>query len=544
MKKSLFLILFIALFTLCYASGNIRHKIIVRITGADGRKPITAHIHLSQQQYGYMNPLKTIEMDKKGIAKLEIYKEGLYFLFVTAVDHETLKIPIYLSKKETKVKIKVRLSPYSYKDSLDDIYIAGSWDDFSYNKMKKMGKNSDGTYSITIHTEDNEIGYQLHGLVSSERIINGPKADYYKYDGGGDYRSYLKVKPGEVTIIFDPKKLKRYGDKNLPLVVFKNSSKEKFYEILHKTDEFGDNLMCAVREYNKSEDKDKKFEFDFDTPLNFLRDKMKNDNNSNICKFAAFELGFIHGFYTNIMELSTFDAEDILKVLPVESPFYRAHPILPVILLSTLERQDELLEFYEKNPSKLVKAYSLIFYAYHIQSQGNIKKLREVYEKIKGEFGNLKEIKSYLIDLNPDKKIMEGKDILDFKVKLFNKDEYISNESLKGKYYLLDFWATWCSPCIAELPNLRKVYEKYKGKNFEILSISLDEDKEKVKTFISKNKMEWLNTIMDNGWNNPIVKKFEVFGIPSTILVDSTGKIIATNLRGESLIKTLEKYLK
>ncbi|MCD6579329.1 TlpA family protein disulfide reductase, partial [bacterium] len=139
--------------------------------------------------------------------------------------------------------------------------------------------------------------------------------------------------------------------------------------------------------------------------------------------------------------------------------------------------------------------------------------------------------------------IMEGKAIPDFKVKLFNKNKYVSNKNLKGKYYIMDFWATWCSPCIAEVPNMKRVYKKYKGKNFEILSISLDIDKDKAKKFIEKNKMIWCNSLTNKGWKSPIVKQFEIMGIPATILVDPTGKIIATNLRGENLGKTLEKIL-
>src|SRR5215213_9705262 len=109
----------------------------------------------------------------------------------------------------------------------------------------------------------------------------------------------------------------------------------------------------------------------------------------------------------------------------------------------------------------------------------------------------------------------------------------LSVAGLKGKVVLIDFWATWCGPCVAELPNVLKAYEKYHGQGFEIIGISLDQDKEKLTSFMKEKKMTWPQYFDGKGWQNKLAGKYGVDSIPMTYLVDKEGKIIASELRGE-----------
>jgi peroxiredoxin len=109
--------------------------------------------------------------------------------------------------------------------------------------------------------------------------------------------------------------------------------------------------------------------------------------------------------------------------------------------------------------------------------------------------------------------------------------------SLKGKYLLIDFWASWCGPCRAENPNLVKVFNKYKGKNFHILGVSLDRpgQKEKWMKAIYDDKLEWTQVSDLQFWNNEVAKQYGIRAIPQNLLLDPEGKIIAKNIRGEEL---------
>ena len=117
----------------------------------------------------------------------------------------------------------------------------------------------------------------------------------------------------------------------------------------------------------------------------------------------------------------------------------------------------------------------------------------------------------------------------------------ITLSSLKGKYVLLDFWASWCKPCRQENPNVVRMYNKYKGKNFEILGISLDQPGKKQRWLdaIEADGIEWLQVSDLKGWRNEVAQLYDVTSIPRTFLLDPEGKIIAKDLRGSELLEKM-----
>lgn len=112
----------------------------------------------------------------------------------------------------------------------------------------------------------------------------------------------------------------------------------------------------------------------------------------------------------------------------------------------------------------------------------------------------------------------------------------LSLSDLRGKVVLIDFWASWCGPCIKEIPNVKKIYEKYNGKGFEIISVSLDNKRENWTQAIAKHQLPWLNVCSLKGWQCPVVKQYNVSGVPAMFLIDAEGKIAATDLRGEQML--------
>ncbi len=120
----------------------------------------------------------------------------------------------------------------------------------------------------------------------------------------------------------------------------------------------------------------------------------------------------------------------------------------------------------------------------------------------------------------------------------------ISLSSLRGKYVLIDFWASWCSPCRAENPNVVKVYEKYKKDGFEILGVSLDKDKERWLNAIEKDGLVWKHGSDLKFWQSDVAQLYGVTGIPFTVLVDKSGVILEKNLRGAALEEKLKTIFK
>jgi peroxiredoxin len=119
----------------------------------------------------------------------------------------------------------------------------------------------------------------------------------------------------------------------------------------------------------------------------------------------------------------------------------------------------------------------------------------------------------------------------------------VSLESLKGKLVLLEFWASWCSPCRAENPNLKKQYELYKSKGFEILAVSLDSDKAKWKQAIAQDGVPWIHVSDLKGWGNAAGALYGVTAVPAGFLIDQDGKIVGNDLRGEKLNAKLAELL-
>lgn len=119
----------------------------------------------------------------------------------------------------------------------------------------------------------------------------------------------------------------------------------------------------------------------------------------------------------------------------------------------------------------------------------------------------------------------------------------VTLSSFRGKYVLLDFWAAWCIPCREENPNVVKAAKKYKDQNFTVLSISLDDDKAAWLKAIEKDRLEWTHLSALKGWKNSISEKYYVSSIPANFLIDPNGKIVAKNIRGEELGKTLDRLL-
>lgn len=198
-----------------------------------------------------------------------------------------------------------------------------------------------------------------------------------------------------------------------------------------------------------------------------------------------------------------------------------------------------ILKFAQDNTSSLAG-----FYAVNLLNPAEFEKeIVEYSDKIKSNFNENKMVTSFLVKMAKLKSVQIGQPAPEFTINSID-GKPIKLADFKGKYVMLDFWASWCMPCRQENPNVVKAYHTYKDKNFSILGISLDEDVVAWKNAIAADKLTWAHVSDLKGFESPTAALYAIEAIPSSFIIDPTGKIIAKNLRGEELASFLSKTLR
>ncbi|MFD2582345.1 redoxin domain-containing protein [Pedobacter vanadiisoli] len=199
--------------------------------------------------------------------------------------------------------------------------------------------------------------------------------------------------------------------------------------------------------------------------------------------------------------------------------------------------EKEILEakinYAKQNPSKFM---SLMALNSTLSPGFDAVEMEKVFVNISPELKNSYLGKQVAERIATFKKTQEGVEAQDFAQPDVD-GKMVKLSDYRGKYVLVDFWASWCAPCRRENPNLVKVYEQYKSKGFEVLGVTLDKAADKAKWIkaITDDKLTWKQVGDLKGWENEAAAKYEVKAIPMNFLIDPSGKIIAKYLRGEAL---------
>ena len=270
-----------------------------------------------------------------------------------------------------------------------------------------------------------------------------------------------------------------------------------------------------------------------------LEQEIRQENNE-----LALQYMYLHYLMLPQQEQNKMVTEKSLRVIPASSPVWGADPALLYVALSAKlagGKEQYISELINNNPDEHVVATTLFNELLQATTLKDMPRAKEMYKTLTEKYSSHPLAGTAKMYYNPNRKIMEGNPLPPISLTTLDKRK-LSNENLKGKYTIIDVWSSMNAASTSNIAALTTANEKYKNKNLQVISISLDIKAADVTAFREKNAMSWIHVLAERGYDSDIVKTLEVVSLPRTILVGPDGKILAIDLdlRGEKLEQTLK----
>ena len=531
-----------------------------KITSAGGHQLLLSHAHLHDMTS--MTHETSVQVEADGSFALEVPTDRFFELRATAVDHEMSEIPLIL-EGESRVEIQVALKPTKFVEPFEEVRMTGHWGQEGKEKTVALEKLDDGTYRHLLEGLEgrDHVRYQLLGIAADGRAVNGnssgTSSDGFEYDGGGDfytaggdYYSLAPVTEGRAEIIFDPASLPPPAEG--PRVSTTSASIQGVMELVREIGDSTDELKLL---YSAAKASGVPIETLEQERAELMADAVEIARALTDDEQAPAVLrSYAAARFLGLAEHAKDTRKRALAHLPASSIYWVVAPDFPRSLMmkeetaeeDTVEEDAELISALRtENPSPLVRGSALARLTELAKEAGDTEEWAHLYTELQTKYGHIRGLAYPLEVLNPNKPIKTGLPVPELKLTLLNGHE-VSKETLKGSYVLLDFWATWCAPCVAKMPEVERTWAAHKDKSFQILSISFDSSREDILPFRAKRfAMPWLHAHVENGFESELAEAFGVQSIPQPVLMDPDGIVVATEetLGRKNLYATITAHL-
>ncbi|MGE5457332.1 MAG: thioredoxin-like domain-containing protein [Methanococcaceae archaeon] len=547
------------------ANVNIPKTVLItgRILSSAGTPVIKGSIVIS---YTLFNNDQTQEISVKNDGAFSFKTDKKTFrMIVNAVNHKRIIQTVVLDKAST-LNFDIIMPSYKFKQNPDSIGICGNFNNWDWKHPLLLSKDTFGKFYIDIKTKLDTIKYQIINATEQKRTINGTMADDYLYDNGGDYISVIYRKSNPTRIEFDPARLSS-GDQDYKIITDCPELNEiRIMKEDQRYSKIKDQILLAA-EHNPNNKPDiKQFAED-------IQDKIENEKDDFVKSYYYYTYLLTCRSLLIYRETDQDILNEALETIEPDSPLWSINSNLlytystaykdtaryyryikqviamnhdPEVRAEALWTEAEKIKLDRQMAAINRGANLLSFETDEIKYSKNkyegsdivLRNLKKIVEECPGTY-RANKVKTEFFILQKDD------DIPDFELKSLD-NKIVSKKSLLGKCYLLDFWATWCGPCLGMMEDLHKLHERLNGKNFEILSISLDNNDDEITKFRKEKwPMPWFHARLPKGFKDDMAKNFSVEGIPKTLLISKDGKVLATNwkLGGPNFIEKIEKLV-
>lgn len=424
--------------------------------------------------------------------------------------------------------------------------VIGSFNDFDPRSGVEMVQNEDGVWIVEIDTEHNTIEY----VINNYALTALPGTDgqlVINENPNGFERNFLteKHKNGSsaISIEFDTSEFKfQKSSSNLSVKNNASSNVEGVAKIYTQmTDEYLDQLFATVSHRQKN--KSGTYTHDFSS---FLKDveKLVAEYKSPETKLAAEMAKFR---FSSDLNLSVEDASRLLDGMPVDSPLWMIDfgSLTTALNYVDLESQiEKVSSIAEKSSYRSLRAEALYNLVRYYHNQENEEKWHATFFELTSNYPEFYRTSYAYQNYAPEQPIDEGNPLPYNEFTSLEGSDTLNLHELDESYLLIDFWATWCGPCIAAMPKLHDLQEQYDSSEFAIVSISVDENPQRVHSFRNEWNMPWYHAHQKQ--SSEKIREMGIVGIPHYILLGPDRTVLSndqTELKGEDFKKILDKYL-